>query len=170
MRNTIFFLALIVISFISCQQKTNKFTENIRFSKAEKAFQKQNGLMINCLSDIDTSTTKGLVAILSYTISDCQSCVERGYQILEHIQSNQPEFDVAAIVNDPNAESKRTVYQYAGKIFNDSENKLIKELSYIFTPHIILMRDGILIKGYYFDSMIEHDDDVEYFKNFLRTL
>lgn len=161
MKVMIFILAFILVG---CNQsKQHKTVESVKSSKAMKKFEVYKGERIKCLTEIgDEYCTTGSIAILCYTVSDCHSCVERGFQILDFIQTTKSDFKIATIVNDSDANLKRTKYQYYGRIFNDKEDKLIKEFSYLYTPFILIANEGCLTHGYYIDNQKEHEDDIEY--------
>lgn len=169
MKNIIFLFFLIFIGCNQNRQSKNNAEDSIKFTKAVQKFDAYKNKKINCLQEFDEFFLTGTIAILCYTVSDCQSCVERGYKILDYIQTTMSDFKVAAIVNDSASETKRTKYQYAGKVFNDEKDILLKEFSYLFTPFIIIVNNGSFVDGYYVDNQREEDDDIDYIRGLLKN-
>lgn len=161
MKTIIFIIAFILVGCGQNQQQ-NK-VESTKSIKAIKKIEDLRGVRIKCLAEIGAEyCTTGAIAILFYTISDCHSCVERGYKILDFMQTTKSDFKVAVIVNDPDITTKRTQYQYSGEIFNDNDDKLIKEFSYLYTPFVLFVNEGNLMSGYYIDNQKEFENDIEY--------
>jgi len=165
MKNLFFIFSFVVIG---CNQsgQSSKSEDSIKFTKAVQIFETFKGDIIRCLPEIDEFYTYGAAAILCYTVSDCSSCVERGFQLLNYIQTAS-DYKTVAIVNASEVETRRTKYMYAGKMLNDYDDKLIKEFFYIFTPYILLVSEGRFINGYYIDNQKEYKDDIKYISNLL---
>ena len=167
MKNLIFLFFLIFIGCNQSKQSKNNTEDSIKFTKAVQKFDTYKDKKIKSLHEFDEFLLTGNVAILCYTVSDCQSCVERGYNMLDYIQTIRSDFKIAAIVNDSESNTKRTKYQYAGKIFNDEKDILLKEFSYLFTPFIIIVNEGSFVDGYYFDNQKEDYEDIDYISGLL---
>jgi hypothetical protein len=88
--------------------------------------------------------------VLLYTGYDCQSCVDKGFEIIKRIDSLYPVRKTYIITSQSNIGFDQKRNEYYKYIYNDHTELIRKELDFVPTPMIIkLNREDIIVKVFF---------------------
>ena len=77
--------------------------------------------------------------LLIYTGYDCQSCVDKGYQILKAIQSQNETKKIFIISSNTNIGRDQERNKYYDFVYSDEKELVRQELKFLFTPIILVL-------------------------------
>jgi hypothetical protein len=85
--------------------------------------------------------------IFLYTGYDCQSCVDKGFEIIKRIDSLYPSQKTYTVASQSNIGFDQERNEYYKYIYNDNTESIRKELDFVPTPMILkLDEEDIIIK------------------------
>ena len=143
---TSFFVFFIFL--LSCNQNRQKITEEPVLTIEERL---QDRFINRNLASANTILFSGKAVddkkiLLVYTGFDCQSCVDRGFQVLKKLRSENNSHKVFVISTNANIGLDQARNEYYDFVYSDSQELIRMELNFIYTPVILVLdKDNVII-------------------------
>lgn len=174
-RYGVFFIFLFNSLFISCNSNVNKDISTENNTKIEKQYdvlKEQSSMLknkkIKFLRKVlgDTIITSNQVLFL-YNGNDCDTCIDRGYEMVKKIDSTMNKQSVFIISTSTNIGRDQLKNSYKNFIYNDEHDIIRKELKYIYTPVLIYLNSNNKINEVFYPS---YKRDLKKEKYFLESV
>lgn len=159
----VFFLFLFNSLFISCNNNNNNVNKDNSIEKNKKIetkhdiLKEQSSMLknkkIKFLSKVlgDTTITSNRILFL-YNGYDCETCIDRGYEMTKKIDSTMNKQSVFIISTSSNIGRDQLKNSYKNFIYNDEHDIIRKELKYIYTPVLIYLNSDNKINEIFYPS------------------
>lgn len=151
------FCAVLLISVVSACRSDDKRqkTETGKVAgKEEKLANRFVGRKTTAISKVITTEGKEYgreeKIIFLYTGYDCQSCVDKGFEIIKRIDSLHPARTTYIITSQSNIGFDQKRNGYYKYIYNDHTELIRKELDFVPTPMIFKLNgEDIIVKVFF---------------------
>jgi hypothetical protein len=156
----VFFLFLFNSLFISCNSSVNKdnsIEKNKKIETEHDILKEQSSMLknkkIKFLRKVvgDTTITSNRILFL-YNGYDCETCIDRGYEMVKKIDSTMNKQSVFIISTSSNIGRDQLKNSYKNFIYNDEHDIIRKELKYIYTPVLIYLNSDNKINEIFYPS------------------
>ena len=137
-----FFLCL----FPNCSNKKNKMVEQNISSLLNQDVDRLKGRQILSLDSVVGETEKCVIVYI-FNYYDCETCIDKGFEIVNLIDNSKKREYVKVIVSmfhEVTSTQKRNSYR--GFIYKDKNDLIRKELRYIPTPVMIIVDNNCRIR------------------------
>jgi hypothetical protein len=146
--------------FISCNSSVNKdnsIEKNKKIETEHDILKEQSSMLknkkIKFLRKVvgDTTITSNRILFL-YNGYDCETCIDRGYEMVKKIDSTMNKQSVFIISTSSNIGRDQLKNSYKNFIYNDEHDIIRKELKYIYTPVLIYLNSDNKINEIFYPS------------------
>lgn len=143
----------IVFSLNSCNGKKRESEEKNVVTMSQKEEEWLKGKNLCCVDSIVGHRNK-VEMLYVFNFYDCMTCVENGFNAVRQIDSIVGDYTVKVIVSMfQEVTSTQRQNEYKGFIYNDSEDRIRKELKYAPTPMLLIVNDSCKIRdAWIFDT------------------
>lgn len=102
---------------------------------------------LTSFKELKSDTITEYWIIFSYSISDCSSCIEAGFNLLENFDRSN-KFKSCVITSSESYEIDKGRFGFSGSFIFDANGELRRLVSYSPTPAIIVLNSEMKIEDY----------------------
>ena len=161
-----FLLLVCILSQSSCVKKVNDSNKLAKIQTREEKFEdKFLNKKIVALDKLipDHNSTKDKILFL-YTGFDCQSCIDKGYEIIKKIELLALNCEIYIISSHSNIGRDQERNEYYNYIYNDENELIRRELKFVVTPMILVLNNENIVTKFIFPTT---NSDSKHIVNYL---
>ena len=119
------------------------------YDKNMAKYDNLKGVYLNPINQIIDSLPSGNSIVYLFSSSDCGSCIDQGFSLMEQLQKEDITIPFFAISDNAAISGIQDRNNYRNYVYTDDESLIRKHLKFCLTPVLFLLSDGIIQELYF---------------------